>query len=123
MADRCPWCRYAEGGCSGDECEFRTLPYEKGAILARLKKERIRIEVVRGRIVAMRYAAKEEMEEDVRQMFDVISAMQTMIDRLVADFGMTAEGVRGKIGAVQKIGKAELALALARMKRLKKRKG
>ena len=124
--DACPWCKYNPYGCIPDDCDFKTLPYEKEAILKRLREEKKNIDKIRDKAldVDLKNATPETMK-DMQSMVDISKGMQIMVDRLVADFGMKNDEIYVAVGfdksKMSWANKMKLTMKLMRMK--EKRKG
>lgn len=123
----CPWCKYNNHGCDESDCDFKTLPYEKDAILDRLTIERKKIDGVRKKF--SEFKGKEltdDLNRDLAWMLDVMKGMQIMVDRLVADFGMKNEEIQGLVGFNESkmsfVEKAKLMMKLRKMKELRRGK-
>ena len=118
---KCPWCQYLpQGKCTAKECDFKSLPYEKEAILKRLSQEADAVAYVRDEIARSDDFNADEFEK----IMDISFGMQIMVTRLKADFGMQDEEIKKYIG-VKKMSmwqKAKLAAKMQQMKGLRGRK-
>lgn len=115
----CPWCKY-NPGC-GDpmvECDFKSLPYEKDAIIKRLIKEREWIDTVKMQMLDGVYG-KSDAEEVMAGVVDRSKGMQIMVGRLVVDFGMDEEEVKKAAGFKKDsfLVRAQLAAKVAQMRK------
>lgn len=115
----CHWSKY-NGGC-GDPCDFKTLPYEKEAILERMQTEAKWLKDQRESISAKMDV---KMAESIFfQISDKIKGIQIMVERLKADFGMTDKELRSIMKTKQDpIASAKLALALTKLQLKRKPK-
>jgi hypothetical protein len=95
----CAWCK-VNPGCENDnfheKCEFRQLPYEKEAIVWRMKfewgeVERLRKELLKG-------VKGEEGEKLAREVLDKTGAVQIMMKALVEDFQMRRGEIKNVLG-------------------------
>ena len=114
----CPWCPYNNHGCNKEDCDFQNLPYEKEAILTRIKEERARIEDMKESISEM--VEMPEAEDAMATAVDVTKGIQIMMSRLQADFGMSLDDVKKVVGDEKSTGfgqRVRLMAALAKMKR------
>lgn len=126
LSDLCPWCKYNPYGCVVEECDFKTLPYEKNAILKRLKKEKKKVDEMRAMIKDADIKKLEpEVFEKVQDVLDLLKGMQIMVDRLVADFGMTTDEVYNVVGfgndKMSWLDKAKIGIKLAKLRRMRKK--
>jgi hypothetical protein len=99
-------------------CDFRTLKYEKDAILVRLNEENVKHNT------DMDVLLKVELQADVetrmiRDIFDRLSGMQLMVERLKADFGMSDDEIKkqGGFRELNLIQKAKLAMKMQMFKK------
>lgn len=119
----CPWCAFNKRGC-GDKltCDFRTLKYEKQAILDRMKEERKRIETFKDTMIGVVFGDEKDAEKMMNDVVDITVALGIMVERLKEDFGMNESEIFKEVkyseGAVDVwVKKAKLVSALSRMKR------
>lgn len=125
MKDVCPWCKHNPFGCEEVDCDFRTLPYEKEAIIGRLVEERKKIDAFKERMSGREMSQGEmgKMLVEVRDVVDVSRGMQVMVDRLVADFGMTEKEVHDAVGFDEgKMSMVQKAKLWMKLRELKKRR-
>ena len=122
--DACVWCKYNAHGCNTADCDFKTLAYEKKAILERLTIERVKVDGIREKFLANGKELSDEMMIEVADMVDVMKGMQIMVDRLVTDFEMKNDEIYEEVGFTQSklsfVAKAKLMLKL---RQLKKKRG
>ena len=90
----CPWCKFTptcpvrEG--MKENCDFESLPYEKEAILKRVRSEVASIDELKAKIMEMPDSSKGWLME----VIDKIRGIEIMSQRLIADFGMTMEDIK-----------------------------
>lgn len=115
----CPWCKYNPGcGDPKVECDFKSLPYEKDAIIKRLIKEREWIDSVKLQVLDGVYS-KDSVEEAIAGVVDRSKGMQIMVDRLVADFRMDEGEVKRAVGFKKDsfLVKMQLSAKIAQMRK------
>jgi glutaredoxin len=97
MVVDCPWCKFNPQCDKADSCDFRSLPYEKDAIIERVKKENAEVEKIKSHVLQDReqYKVQEKM---LRDAFDKMAGVKIMCDRLEADFKMTELQIREACG-------------------------
>jgi len=126
MSDICKWCihnPYAPHCDSDGNCDFKNLQYEKDAILARLKSESEMIRDMKKMLVDAPMDKLELIAEDeIRNILDATKGMQIMVDRLVADFGMSEKELKDYLD-VQKDSFYARAKMAAKLSALKKSRG
>ena len=116
--DRCPWCKYIPGGCTAKDCDFKELPYEREAILKRLKQEADAVIDMRDNIIKNDDPDAEVLEN----IMDISYGMQIMTNRLKEDFDVTDDEIKELIGA-KKLSmwqKAKLAAKTQQLRSLRK---
>jgi hypothetical protein len=94
----CPWCKFNKSSCQGVEasCDFKSLPYEKGAIVMRIKQEYGKIQELK----------KSPNPDTLRDVVDKIAGIQVMSERLREDFGMAGQDIRREAG-IEELGTIE----------------
>jgi hypothetical protein len=109
----CEWSKY-NGGC-GEPCDFKSLPYEKDAILERIRKESDWLTTKKQSISLS--SDVEVAEKLFLEIADKLKGIQIMVLRLQIDFGMTNKELR-EILKVKKdpISSMKLSLLLAKQK-------
>lgn len=126
MSDICKWCihnPYAPHCDSDGNCDFKTLPYTKDAILERLKAETDMIKDAKKKLVDTPMDRLQVIADDeVRRIVDATKGMQIMVDRLIADFGMTEKELKDTL-EVQKDSFMTRAKMAAKLSSLKKARG
>jgi len=119
---KCPWCKYQkEGKCELDDCDFKDLPFEKEAIIERMKREADHVIEVRDKI-ADKEIDEEQLKKDMALIMDLSMGMSIMVKALTEDFGMTEEEVKNAVGfkKMSLMQKARLASKMAQLKILRK---
>jgi hypothetical protein len=124
MTDRCPWCRFAEGGCKVADCDFINLKYEKKAIVARMRKEAGKIAEIRKRLLRGNLANEEVIVAAINELMDLGKALEIMGKALQEDFGMSLDEVRKIVKAhrISLVEKARFAALLATARSGKKKR-
>lgn len=119
----CEWGQYTSGECDPETCDYRDLPYEKEAIIARLRKERETVESIKSQILGADDLSKFS-DKEVERLMDITVGMTTMVERLKADFDMFEDEIEKAIG-VKKTPlsqRAKLAMKLVKMKNKRRKK-
>lgn len=115
----CAWCKHNPFNCEGVEtaCDFRTLPYDKDAIMNRLQEEYVKYSADRKKLVDGK-DLKEQMQV-ANDVVDRARGMQIMVDRLNKDFGVPLEQIKKEVGfePVRFVDRVKLATMAATMKR------
>lgn len=96
---KCPWCIELKNENKCDEnpdCDFRSLPMEKEAILERLKKEYVVYAEIKDR--AMKETTKAGQEQVLRACIDKLYGMNRMGQVLERKFGMTKKQIQEEVG-------------------------
>ena len=119
----CSWCKYNEGGkCVAKDCDFKKLPYEKEAILARIRREADHIVEVRNKLADANEIDEEVVKEDVALIMDLAAGINIMSKALQEDFDMSEDDVKKAVG-VKKLSlmqKAKLASKMAQFKMMRR---
>jgi len=118
----CKWCKRNNGACNTKElvkdCDFRTLPYERNAIIVRAKKELETVKQIREKL-------KDEKDAGVIQSMvvdasDRVAGIRIMLDALQEDFGVKdPEGVVG----MPKVGMLDAMKLAIKLKQMEKTRG
>ena len=119
----CPWCKY-NPGCENEnfheQCEFRTLPFEKDAIMGRLKSEWVEIQRIRGELVNEKDGMK--AEKMARDVLDKSQAIQVMMGVLRNDFKMR-QGTILREMKIERPGVVESVKLMAKLQKMKHERG
>lgn len=110
----CPWCKFNKSSCDGVEetCDFKSLPYEKDAILARIKQEYEKVqELKKGRTL-----------ESYKDIVDKVAGIQIMTERLKEDFGVEGDEVR-KLSGVDELSTVNKLKLSAKLKVMQHSRG
>jgi len=100
------------------DCDFRTLPYERNAIIVRAKKELETVKQIREKL-------KDEKDAGVIQSMvvdasDRVAGIRIMLDALQEDFGVKdPEGVVG----MPKVGMLDAMKLAIKLKQMEKTRG
>lgn len=96
MTNECRWCKYQQDEVCPvpDDCDFRSLKFEKGAIIARAKKEARKLAQIRAKIVRMTYQDEDSAVKAMGELMDLAKALEIMVLVLQTDFGMERFEVR-----------------------------
>ena len=111
VSDECKWCVYNGGACKESErvrkaCDFRTLPFEKDAIIARMREEKEFL----ARVVKEKSSAT---EDDLRIAMDKAAGMVIMSKVLMEKFGVKKEELQRELGSKELSWSERMKLALA----------
>lgn len=83
----CEWCEFTDHVCEQNpECDFKTLPVKKDAILERMKVEYALFKAAKG--VAASTKDEEEREERLRVALDKVVGMNFMAKMLEKKFNV-----------------------------------
>jgi len=119
----CPWCKH-NPGCENEDfqskCEFKSLPYEKEAIMQRLKFEWSEIQRLRG--VLVNEKEREEAEKLARDVMDKSQAVQTMMGVLNTDFKMRQGTILREL-KIERPGIVESVKLMAKLQKMKHERG
>jgi hypothetical protein len=89
----CPWCKYNPKCGKHEDCDFRTLPMKKEAIITRIKEEVEWINEAKRKVVLSK-----TLSANVRTLlfgiFDRMKGLDLMVKILQVDFGMSEEEVK-----------------------------
>jgi hypothetical protein len=111
-------------GCENEEfhksCDFRELPYEKEAILVRLKFEWSEIQRIRVLLVNEKY--REVAEKMARDVMDKSQAVQVMMVALKEDFKMRQGEVLREL-KIERPGVIESVKLMAKLQKMKRERG
>jgi len=91
MGSDCPWCAFNPLCDKADSCDFRSLKYEKEAILERVKSELVEVDRLKKGVLK---SDDDERLIMLRSAMDRLAGVNIMSARLKVDFGMTDEGLR-----------------------------
>ena len=107
----CPWCKFKKDGiCKSEPCDFLLLPYEKEAILRRIKE--LSFKVSNAYSTLCDRAICKDPERTLYELVDIQLGMAIMADRLMKDFGMSLEEIK-KQASYTKMGFTEKARLLS----------
>ena len=87
----CPWCHMVsvcpeKVGESGNPCSFRSLPFEKDDIIARIRQE---MEIVNSDLVKLKSMNDEDFAEMLAQCMDRAVGVDIMVKVLSDEFNMS----------------------------------
>jgi hypothetical protein len=116
----CEWCKYNKNGCGIiEQCDFRTLPYERDVIVQRIGDELKAVDDFKQEMVG-----GEVSDHKIRIVVDKLAGVEIMISRLVADFGMSREQVMDVVGfKPEKISFFQRIKLLAKLNEMKANRG
>lgn len=104
---KCKWCKY-NPGCD-DSCDFRSLKYDKDAIIDRMKEELDFVKALTKEI---------EKAENIDRISDKLYGVSIMSQSLREDFGVKDAEIGRIVGSKMSIiTKAKLASKLMKMKK------
>jgi hypothetical protein len=119
----CLWCKH-NPGCENEDfqnqCEFKTLPFEKDAIMQRLKFEWSEIQRMRAELVNEQ--EREKAEKLARNVMDKSQAVQTMMGVLRVDFKMR-QGIILRELKIERPGVVESVKLMAKLQKMKHERG
>ena len=106
----CPWCVYNSHGCPVDQCDFRTLPMEKDAILKRMGQE---LNIINSNKRALVSGKVADPKNAVVGILDRVKGLDIMFNVLWKKFGMSEAEVKAQLPEVEKFSAADrLKLAI-----------
>jgi hypothetical protein len=119
---RCPWCIQSNFICKGiPDCDFKSLPKEKDAILRRVKEEVVVFNSLKEELVShtFRLVPVESRKKVVGGLWDKIFGIAIMCDALKNEFGMSKEEVLEQTG-YKKLDKSEQWMLAMEIKKLER---
>jgi len=123
MTKNCKWCTHNpySSHCDSDgNCDFKNLPFDKDAILERVKAERSIIQDAKEKIIST--SSESIADEEVAQVLDSMKGIQIMVDVLMKDFGMSEKELKDII-SLQKDSFIQRAKMASKLSALKKSRG
>lgn len=95
----CDWQEFNKYGCDPKDCDFKSLPLEKKAILERIKQEKISINAIKEEIIA---AQKSNLplvsDKKISDMADKIKGIEIMTEALREKFSMSVDEIKEGVG-------------------------
>jgi hypothetical protein len=119
----CPWCHVVsvcpeKVGESGNPCSFRSLPFEKDDIIARIRQE---MEVVNSDLVKLKSMNDEDFAEMLAQCVDRVAGVKIMMKVLSDEFSMSHDELSKELsvtgGDVRFADRMALAMKIRKFKR------
>jgi hypothetical protein len=127
MSEICPWCKYSPG-CPEQEgsgsCDFKELPFEKQAIIERVKRESENIKVMLGKAAK---AGDADFNKVMSDCGDVFAGVKIMMNVLHSEFGVDRDEMQNifkssSSGELHFLEKMALVRRLHEMKRSRRQK-
>jgi len=111
-SEKCPWCKFQPNGC-GDDCDFKNLPFDKEAIIERMKSEMASIEKLRGEV--------ERSDEAINKVMDKAFGIGIMSKVLKDEFKVKQKEIRKILGNEMSL--FERTKLMAKLAMMKKNRG
>jgi hypothetical protein len=111
----CSWCKYRQTACDVEDavsCDFKSLDFEKEAILKRIRDEMVDVMEKQKHIDTMSH-------KDIFEMMDKVTGVSIMIKVLKEEFKMTDDEIKSKakIPALSLVAKVKLLAKIKMMER------
>lgn len=95
----CEWEEFNKYGCDPKNCDFKTLPFEKKAILERIKQEKIQINSIKEEIIAAQKSNLPLVSDNkISDMADKIKGIEIMTEALREKFSMSVDEIKQGVG-------------------------
>lgn len=111
----CHWCKHNPYSCDKTNCDFKSLAFNKEAILIRLKEESKKINTYKQQIVSGKMT-QEEGEKIFADILDVIEGIKIMSAVAQKEFGATEDELKAAMEKSE-VSKVSLAMKALQMKR------
>lgn len=114
LKNKCPWCKHNEAGCDEDNCDFKSLKFDKESILKRIHEESVKINDIKRKIAAGNIR-KEEAEFALRELLDISAGVQIMVRVLTDEFDVSESEIKKRFEKSD-VSKLKLGLKLMSLK-------